>query len=298
MHRVAYAEHHLTRPGSAVRAWPWVAQQQRLAEPVGEHLTCHTVGPVAHVELSRPDKLNALTLEMLGDLADTAHRLRADRAVRAVILSGQGESFCAGLDFASVLADRAGLARAFVPRPWRGTNTFQEACYAWRRLPVPVIAAVHGNCLGGGLQIALGADFRITTADARWSVLEGKWGLIPDMAGVRMLADQVGMTEAKRLTMTAEIIDGAAAAQLGLATVAEDPHAAAEELTELLSARSPDALAAAKRLFETSWNAGPRATLRRERLAQLRLLTLPNTARARRAAFGREHADYADRARR
>ncbi|QDO86948.1 crotonase/enoyl-CoA hydratase family protein [Ornithinimicrobium ciconiae] len=265
---------------------------------MGQHITCTIEGSVAHVSLARPDKLNALTLDMLGDLADTAHRLRADRTLRAVILSGEGESFCAGLDFESVLADRTSLATAFLTRPWRGTNTFQEACYGWRRLPVPVIAAVHGNCLGGGLQIALGADFRFTTADARWSVLEGKWGLIPDMAGVRLLADQVGMSQAKRLTMTAEIIDGTAADRLGLASVAADPHAAAAELAALLATRSPDALAAGKQLFETSWNAGPRATFRRERRAQFRLLRLPNTGRARKAAFGREHADYADRARR
>lgn len=161
-----------------------------------------------------------------------------------------------------------------------------------------MIAAVHGNCFGGGLQIALGADFRFTTPDARWSVLEGKWGLIPDMAGIRLLADQIGMSEAKRLTMTAEIIDGAAASRLGLATVTDDPRAAAQDLSALLATRSPDALAAAKQLFETSWNSGPRATFSRERRAQLRLLRLPNTRRARKAAFGSEHADYTDRARR
>ena len=265
---------------------------------MGEHITCQIEGPLARVSLNRPDKLNALTLEMLGDLADTAHRLRADRQVRVVILSGEGESFCAGLDFASTLADRAGLTKAFVSRPWRGTNTFQEACYGWRRIPVPVIAAVHGNCLGGGLQIALGADFRFTSPEARWSVLEGKWGLIPDMAGIRLLADQVGMAEAKRLTMTAEIISGSEAARLGLATEAADPHAAAEELAGTLSTRSPDALAAAKRLFEKSWNSTARATFARERFEQLRLLALPNTARARKAAFGRERAEFADRTRR
>lgn len=266
---------------------------------MGEHITCHIEGPLARVSLNRPDKLNALTLEMLGDLADTARRVRADRRVRAVILSGEGESFCAGLDFASALSDRMTLGKAFVPRPWRGTNVFQEACYGWRRLPVPVVAAVHGNCLGGGLQIALGADFRITTPSARWSVLEGKWGLIPDMAGIRLLADQVGMDTAKLLTMTARHIDGTEAARIGLATeVADDPAYAAEQLVQELLDRSPDALAAAKRLFERSWSSGPRSTFGRERREQLRLLRLPNTARARKAAFGGQRADYADRAQR
>jgi enoyl-CoA hydratase/carnithine racemase len=266
---------------------------------MGEHITCHLDGPLARVNLNRPDKLNALTLGMLGDLADTAQRLRAERRVRAVILSGEGESFCAGLDFAAALSDRITLGKAFVPRPWRGTNVFQEACYGWRRLPVPVIAAVHGNCLGGGLQIALGADFRVTTPSARWAVLEGRWGLIPDMAGIRLLADQVGMDTAKLLTMTARVVDGTEAAELGLATeVADDAAAAAELLAQELLTRSPDALAAAKRLFERSWSSGPRATFGRERREQLRLLRLPNTARARRAAFGGERAHYRDRAQR
>lgn len=265
---------------------------------MSEHLTCRADGPVARVRLNRPDKLNALTLDMLDGLASTASALRANREVRAVILDGQGESFCAGLDFASTLADRPGLVRAFLPRPWRGTNTFQEAAYGFRRLPVPVIAAVHGNCLGAGLQVALGADFRFTTPDARWSVLEGKWGLIPDMSGIRTLADQIGMAQAKRLTMTAEIIDGTEADRLGLAVVTADPVAAAEELAATLLTRSPDALAAAKRLFETSWNARVRTTFGRERREQLRLLLTPNTARARRAAFGREHAEFETRARR
>lgn len=264
---------------------------------MSEHITTRTDGHLGRVSLNRPDKLNALTLEMLEALARAAHELRADREVRAVILDGTGESFCAGLDFAAVLADRPGLVRAFLPRPWRGTNTFQEACHGFRRLPVPVIAAVHGNCLGGGLQIALGADFRFTTPDARWSVLEGKWGLIPDMSGIRTLADQVGMAQAKRLTMTAEIIDGTEAARLGLAIATDDPAGAADELAATLLTRSPDALAAAKRLFESSWNATARATFGRERREQLRLLLTPNTARARTAAFGREHAEFLPRAR-
>lgn len=265
---------------------------------MSEHIISQVDGPIGRVSLNRPDKLNALTLDMLAGLADAAHRLRANREVRVVILSGQGESFCAGLDFASTLADRPGLVKAFLPRPWRGTNTFQEACYGFRRLPVPVIAAVHGNCLGGGLQIALGADFRFTTPDARWSVLEGKWGLIPDMSGIRTLADQVGMAQAKRLTMTAEIIDGTEAERLGLAIVTADPEGAADELAASLLTRSPDALAAAKRLFEGSWNARARATFGRERREQLRLLLTPNTAVARKAAFGRGHAEFETRARR
>ena len=261
------------------------------------HIRCTTAEGVARVQLSRPDKLNALTLDMLDDLVATARRLRADRSLRAVILSGAGDSFCAGLDFATVLKNPRAVAAAFVPRPWLGTNTFQEACWAWRRLPVPVVAAVHGHCFGGGVQIALGADFRFTTPDAKWSVLESKWGLIPDMSGIQSLTEVVGLDVAKRLTMTGGVVSGEQAAALGLVTgVADEPRAAAEELIAEIMTRSPDAVAAAKRLFERTWSAGPRRTFARERAEQLRLLLrTPNTHRARQAAFAREAPEFAPR---
>src|SRR4051794_1564886 len=250
-------------------------------------LVTHTVDDgIAHVRLSRPDKLNALTLQTLEELVTTARELRRDRTLRAVVISGEGPSFCAGLDFGSVLKKPAGIVGAFVPRPWRGTNTFQEACWAWRRLPVPVIAAVHGHCYGGGLQIALAADFRIATPDSEWSVLEGRWGIIPDMTGVRSLAQLVGIDTAKRLTMTAAMLSGKEAADLGLVTeLAADPVAAAHDLAREISKRSPDSVAAAKRLFNRSWTSSPRATFARERAEQLLLLTLKNTSTARNAAF-------------
>ena len=192
------------------------------------HVTCEITDGVAEVRLNRPDKLNALTLPILQDLATTAHTLRKDKNLRAVVIAGEGDAFCAGLDFASVMKSPAGIAKAFVPLPWRGTNLFQEACWAWRRLPVPVIAAVHGHCLGGGLQIALAADFRIATPDSRWSVLEGKWGLIPDMSGIRSLSELIGIDQAKLLTMTAEVFDGSRAKELGLVTKLDnDPLAGA-----------------------------------------------------------------------
>src|SRR5690348_2568254 len=165
------------------------------------NVTCSIEAGVAHVRLDRADKLNALTLPILQDLASTAHGLRKDKDLRAVIVSGEGDAFCAGLDFASVMKNPTGIAKAFVPLPWRGTNLFQEACWAWRRVPVPVIAAVHGHCYCGGVQIALGADFRFATPDSKWSVLEGTWGIIPDMTGFRGLSEVVGAELANRLTM-------------------------------------------------------------------------------------------------
>lgn len=245
-----------------------------------------TTDGIAHVRLTRADKLNALTLRTLDELVATARELRRDRGLRAVVLSGEGPSFCAGLDFAAAMQSPAGIAKAFVPRPWRGTNTFQEACWAWRRLPVPVIAAVEGHCYGGGLQLALAADFRMATPDSEWSVLEARWGLIPDMTGIRTLAELVGIDTAKRLTMTAQMLSGKEAADLGLVTeLAADPVSAATELAGELARRSPDSVAAAKRLFNRSWTASPRTSFGRERLEQLVLLVSANTKAAREAAF-------------
>ena len=150
---------------------------------------------------------------------------------------------------------------------------------------MPVIAAVHGHCYGGGLQIALAADFRIATPDSEWSVLEGRWGIIPDMTGVRSLAELVGIDTAKRLTMTAQMFSGKEADDLGLVTeLAADPEAAAEDLARELVTRSPDQLAAAKRLFNQTWTASPRRTFARERVEQLFLLFNANTKAAREAA--------------
>lgn len=263
------------------------------------HVTTTIEDGVAHLRLARPDKLNALTLEMLDDLVAAAHGLRRDRRLRAVIVSGEGESFCAGLDFASAMKDQKGIVSRFVPRPWRGTNTFQEAAWALRRLPVPVIAAVDGHCLGGGLQIALAADFRISHPEATWSVLEGRWGIIPDMSGVHALSQLVGIDVAKKLTMTAEKITGEQAREIGLVTeLATDPLAAAGALAADLSRRSPDALASAKALFDSTWHRGPRATFARERVEQLGLLFGANAQRARQANARRVPADFVPRTRR
>jgi enoyl-CoA hydratase/carnithine racemase len=262
------------------------------------HVTCTVQNGIAQVRLDRPDKLNALTLQILDDLVSTAHLLRRDKSLRAVVIAGEGEAFCAGLDFGSVLKQPARIVTSFVPRPWRGTNTFQEACWAWRRVPVPVIAAVHGHCLGGGLQIALAADFRIATPDSRWSVLEGKWGIIPDMSGIRSLSELVGIDTAKKLTMTADVISGKEAHDLGLVTDLDaDPLAAADELVARLKLRSPDQLAATKRLFDRSWTSSPRRTFSRERVEQAFLLAARNTKVAREAAFKKVVPEFGPRAR-
>lgn len=242
---------------------------------------------VAEVRLNRPDKLNGLTLDMLDELITIGRRLRRDRRIRAVLLSGNGRSFSSGLDFGSVLRQPVRIGRYLIPVPWRGTNTFQEACWVWRRLPVPVIAVIHGHCFGAGLQLALAADFRFAAPDAELAVLESRWGLIPDMTASASLRELIGVDLAKLLTMTGKRVTGVEAARMGLVTEAsDDPTATASALVEAVRARSPDAVAAAKRLFDHAWNRSTRSGFAAERRAQVRLLTTPNTTIAR--ASGRD----------
>ncbi|MFC8798208.1 crotonase/enoyl-CoA hydratase family protein [Promicromonospora sp. NPDC057138] len=254
------------------------------AVPSGSRITCSLSDGIADVRLDRPDKLNALSLDMLRELRATARRLRREPGLRAVVISGNGRSFCAGLDLGAAARDPAAVARAFVPTP-RGTNLFQEACWAWRRLPVPVIAAVHGHVFGAGVQIALAADLRLTTPDARWSVKEVERGLVPDMSGIRALIQLVGIETAKRLTFTAEEFPGSDAGRLGLAgTVTDTPLDEAFALAARIAERRPEAVAAAKRLFDRRWSSGDRRTFAAERWAQLKLLpgamrTLRNSAK-------------------
>ncbi|MFK5634413.1 MULTISPECIES: crotonase/enoyl-CoA hydratase family protein [unclassified Ornithinimicrobium] len=238
-----------------------------------DHVVCEVGDGVARVRLSRPEKLNALTLSMLDELVAVARAIGRDPEARAVVLSGEGGAFCAGLDLAAALRQPRAIAARFVPRPWLGTNVFQEACWAWRRLPVPVVAAVHGHCLGAGLQLALGADLRVSAPDAQWSVREARWGLVPDMSGTRSLVEVVGLDVAKDLTLTARLLSGAEAHRLGLVTrVADDPLAAAEELVAEMVTHNREALGRAKRLLDGAVSSSPRRAFARERGAQLGLL--------------------------
>ena len=174
-------------------------------------------------------------------------------------------------------------------------NYFQRSAYDWTTLPMPVIAAVHGNCFGGGLQIALGADIRIAAPDARLSVMEVKWGLIPDMAITRALPRLVGIDVAKELTFTGRVFDGEEACRLGVVTrTAADPLAAARELAETIASRSPDAVRGAKRLLDESWTGPPQDTLSLEAELQLGLIGSPNQLAAVAAGFTQQPPDFVD----
>jgi len=254
-------------------------------------------GPIALVTLNRADKLNALDFAMFDALAAAGRRLSREKSVRAVVLHGDGRAFCAGLDFAGVGKEPRRMFTSFIRLPWRKTNLFQEVSWAWRELPMPVIAVIHGVCYGGGLQIALGADFRIAAPDADLSVMEAKWGLIPDMAGSVTLTELLPLDVAKRLAMTGEHFDGRRALELGLVTeVAEDPLAAARALAIHLAEFSPDAVAATKRVLDGAWHAKPARAFSTERGLQFRLLRGANHKIARKAGVAKTRPDYQDRA--
>jgi enoyl-CoA hydratase/carnithine racemase len=279
-----------------------------------DRVTVHVDGGVADVRLNRPDKLNALDLATFEALAETGDAIAADPSVRAVVLSGEGRAFCAGLDFSNFAAmagdapsgnGSAGPGSERFTRllsditdrePGRITNLGQQAVHTWHEMPQPVIAAVHGHALGGGLQIALGADIRIVAPDAKMSVLEIRWGLVPDMTGTAALLRLVGEDVAKELTFTGRMVTGEEAVRLGLATrTAGDPHAAATELARDIAGRSPDAIRGAKRLLNRAAEGGDLAGQYLQESRELGALRgSPNQAEAVRAYFDKRPASFTD----
>lgn len=232
---------------------------------------------IAYVTLNRVDKHNGLDKSMIIDLIQTAKHIKKDRSIRCVILQGAGASFCAGLDFNYVAKNPSMIATFFLKLPWRKDNMFQRVAHVWRDLPIPVIAVVHGNCFGAGMQMILGCDYRIATPDANLSILEIKWGLIPDMSGMVTLSRLVRVDIAQELTMTGRFFSGLEAEQYGLVSkISETPIVDAQRLAEKIAKQSPDAIAAAKYLFKKTWKKDTRIALLWERIVQLRLLGRQN----------------------
>ncbi len=220
---------------------------------------------IADVRMTRADKRNALDGAMFSALAEAGERLKTEPGVRVVVLSGEGSSFCAGLDFSSFqsMAGGAGPTVSGTTEgegngggnpgsmaPGRITHLGQQVAWVWQEIPVPVIAAVHGHALGGGIQIALGADIRIVHPDTQMSVREVHWGLVPDMTGTLMLSQLVRADVAKDLVFSARVFDGREAHAIGLATrLSDTPHDDAMVLAAEIAGRSPDAIRGAKRLI-------------------------------------------------
>ena len=233
---------------------------------------------VATVTMVRADKHNALDQSMFEGLMNAAGRLAGDASVRAVVLHGEGKSFCSGLDIASFMSGQGGTGVLLQRDGDRLANFAQRVTYDWSLVPAPVIAAIHGNCFGGGLQIALGADIRIAAPDAKLSIMEIKWGLVPDMAITQTLPRLVRIDVAKELTFSGRIVSGSEALALGLVTRnSDDPLASALTLAEEIAQKSPDAVRAAKRLYDETWvSDDAAASLKRESDLQIGLIGKPN----------------------
>ena len=250
---------------------------------------------VATVTMVRGDKHNAVDLAMFEGLSAAAAEASSTSGVRVIVLHGEGPSFCSGLDLAGLLGAQSNGASPFGALADKAPNMFQRAAYAWIEAPVPVIAAVHGNCFGAGVQIALGADIRFCTPDARVSIMESKWGLVPDMAITRTLTRLVPIDVAKELVYTGRLLNGSEAQELGLVThVVDDPLAAAHALAGEIAQRSPDAIRAAKQLIDTAWTGTAEETLSLEARLQLGLMGQPNQLAAVTAGMTKQPPEFVD----
>jgi enoyl-CoA hydratase/carnithine racemase len=243
---------------------------------------------VADVRLIRVDKMNALDDAMFSALVETGERLKSLAGLRAVVLSGEGRAFCAGLDMGSFGAMaqgprvRSSSSTGDLTRRSHGiANRAQYAVWVWRDIPVPVIAAVHGVAFGGGFQLALGADLRFVAADARLAVLEIKWGLIPDMAGTQLMRHLAREDVVRELTYTGRVFSGEEAVAMGLATrVCADPRAEALAVAREIASKNPDAIRAAKRLLNAAPTSDAAAGLIEETREQIALIGSPNQVEA------------------
>lgn len=257
---------------------------------------------VADVRLVRADKMNALDQAMFEALVAATERLSKEKGVRVVVLSGEGRAFCAGLDMGRLAAMKekggngipGGENRDLTKRTHGQANFPQQAVWGWRQLPVPVIAAVHGVAFGGGFQLSLGADMRFLSPDARMSVMEIKWGLVPDMAGTPILASLVRDDILRDLTYTGRIFSAQEALTYGLATrICDDPRAAALDVAREIAGKSPDAIRAAKRLLN-NLSVDPGPALLAESVEQQKLIGSANQTEAVRANLEKRAPKFAD----
>jgi enoyl-CoA hydratase/carnithine racemase len=269
---------------------------------MSDRIACDVAGGVADVRMTRADKMNALDEAMFLALLDLGERLRGEKGLRAVVLSGEGRAFCAGLDMASFARmaasggesreDRLGL-RTLAARTHGLANSVQQVAWQWRELPVPVIAAVHGVAFGAGFQIALGADIRFAAPGTKFSVMEIKWGLVPDMAGTMLMRHLARDDVVRDLTYTGRVFTAEEALGYGFATgLADDPRAAAFKTAQEIAAKNPDAVRAAKRLLNAAPTADVAAGLLAESIEQQALIGSPNQLEAVMANLGKREPRF------
>lgn len=265
-----------------------------------ELVTLSVTDHVADVRLNRPEKMNALSMPMFEAITAMAERVMTDRSIRAVVLSGEGKAFCAGLDLANFTDPNAfGNGGSGPFGPGRGgfwPNFYQKPGYLWKDVPVPVIAALHGPVFGGGFQIALGADIRIAHPEVQMSLMEIKWGLIPDMSGTQTLRDLVRMDVAKELAFTGRIVRGTEAEKLGLVTrLDENPREAALALAREIATKNPEAIVLNKLIFESTWHGDDARGLQMEEKLQAQIIMGHNQVEAVMAAMQKRPANFSER---
>jgi enoyl-CoA hydratase/carnithine racemase len=272
--------------------------------PKNDRVTVQVEDGVADVRLVRADKMNALDNAMFAALVETGERLKTEKGLRAVVLSGEGRAFCAGLDMGNFQAMAAGERRGgqgssgslvTANRTPGGANHAQQACMVWREIPVPVIGAIHGVAFGGGFQLALGCDLRFVTPDVKLAILEIKWGLVPDMAGIALLRGLVRDDVMRELTWTGRIFSGEEALAMGLATrVCADPRAEALALAREIASKNPDAIRAGKRLINLMAEADQPTILMEESREQTALIGSANQVEAVAANLQKRAPQFAD----
>ncbi|MGF1682447.1 crotonase/enoyl-CoA hydratase family protein [Photobacterium minamisatsumaniensis] len=251
---------------------------------------------IVTVTLNRPEKMNALDMDLFQELDVVSKQLKQQKGVRAVIVNGAGGNFSSGLDVKSMVTSKKKAMSLLAKWLPGNANLAQRVSKNWRELPFPVIAVIEGKCYGGGMQIALGADFRFVTPDCELSIMEIRWGLVPDMAGLLSLREVVSKDVALKLTMSGDIVSGNAAKTLSLVTeVSHNPMQDAKAFCQKLSNGSPDALAAIKKTTNRCWNRSERYLFAHETYSQIRLLLGRNFAIAGKRQRNKSEVDYQDR---
>jgi enoyl-CoA hydratase/carnithine racemase len=285
------------------------AQQVNVPGIVDDRVTISVIDGIADVKMNRADKRNALDNAMFTSLSAAGEYLKTRDDLRVAVLSGDGASFCAGLDFSSFAqmaeagaqanaaddkADKKTDMNAGAMVDGRITHMAQQVCWVWQEVPVPVIAAVHGHALGGGMQIALGCDMRIVHPDTQLSVREVHWGLIPDMTGTLMLSRLVRPDIVKNLVFTARVFSGHEAHEMGIATqVSQDVHADAMTMAREIAGRSPEAVRGAKKLINLLANSGAAEQFAAERATIGELIGTANQAEAVMSHFEKRPPNFA-----
>jgi enoyl-CoA hydratase/carnithine racemase len=267
---------------------------------ISELVNVEVIEGVADVRLNRPEKHNALSAQLMRAIVDTGESLKKDKSIRAIVLSGRGKSFCAGIDTTAFtgggMDGSSKDGRGFVDKDEDFPNLFQAVGYVWKQIPVPTIAALHGVTFGGGCQLALGADIRIAAPSTRMSVMEIKWGLIPDMSGSQTLRDLVRIDVAKELTFTGRIVEAQECYQLGLVTrLSEQPLEDALQMARSIAQKSPDAISFGKRLLNETWHGSETAGFRMEQELQKKLLLSKNQIEAIKANVEGRSGNFSNR---